>query len=103
MSRLLERANQSNQSNQRDEQPQRCNAKGALPTCPRRESNPHLRFRKPSFYPLNYGDKWIFEFRFSNADCPELSIEVSNRTPNRLRSEILTAHSEFRLPVRSSG
>jgi hypothetical protein len=24
--------------------------------CPRRESNPHLRFRKPSFYPLNYGD-----------------------------------------------
>ena len=25
--------------------------------CPRRESNPHLRFRKPSFYPLNYGDK----------------------------------------------
>ena len=25
-------------------------------TCPRRESNPHLRFRKPPFYPLNYGD-----------------------------------------------
>src|SRR6266404_474700 len=25
-------------------------------SCPRRESNPHLRFRKPSFYPLNYGD-----------------------------------------------
>jgi hypothetical protein len=24
--------------------------------CPRRESNPHLRFRKPPFYPLNYGD-----------------------------------------------
>jgi hypothetical protein len=23
---------------------------------PRRESNPHLRFRKPLFYPLNYGD-----------------------------------------------
>src|SRR5438270_14097310 len=23
---------------------------------PRRESNPHLRFRKPPFYPLNYGD-----------------------------------------------
>ena len=22
---------------------------------PRRESNPDLRFRKPSFYPLNYG------------------------------------------------
>src|SRR5438105_10775651 len=24
--------------------------------CPRRESNPHLRFRKPPFYPLNYED-----------------------------------------------
>ena len=24
---------------------------------PRRESNPHLRFRKPPFYPLNYGDE----------------------------------------------
>ena len=24
---------------------------------PRRESNPHLRFRKPPFYPLNYGDR----------------------------------------------
>ena len=24
--------------------------------CPRRESNPDLRFRKPSFYPLNYRD-----------------------------------------------
>jgi hypothetical protein len=23
---------------------------------PRRESNPHLRFRKPPFFPLNYGD-----------------------------------------------
>src|SRR5438477_12267626 len=23
---------------------------------PRRESNSHLRFRKPPFYPLNYGD-----------------------------------------------
>lgn len=25
------------------------------PSYPRRESNPDLRFRKPSFYPLNYG------------------------------------------------
>lgn len=24
--------------------------------CPRRESNPHRRFRKPMFYPLNYED-----------------------------------------------
>jgi hypothetical protein len=27
-----------------------------LSPCPRRESNPDLRFRKPSFYPLNYKD-----------------------------------------------
>jgi hypothetical protein len=25
----------------------------------RRESNPHLRFRKPLFYPLNYGNKYL--------------------------------------------
>jgi hypothetical protein len=35
----------------------------------RRESNPHLRFRKPPFYPLNYGNNGIFDFRFSIADC----------------------------------
>ena len=29
--------------------------------CPRRESNPHLRFRKPPFYPLNYEDKLLIE------------------------------------------
>ena len=45
--------------------------------CPRRESNPHLRFRKPSFYPLNYGDDEICEVRFANADCPA----PSNETP----------------------
>jgi hypothetical protein len=28
-------------------------------TCPRRESNPDLRFRKPSFYPLNYKDSCL--------------------------------------------
>ncbi len=26
---------------------------------PRRESNPNLRFRKPSFYPLNYKGKYV--------------------------------------------
>ncbi len=30
--------------------------------CPRRESNPDLRFRKPSFYPLNYGDVEISNY-----------------------------------------
>src|SRR6266513_956238 len=35
----------------------------------RRESNPHLRFRKPLFYPLNYGNSDNSDFRFSIADC----------------------------------
>src|SRR2546422_27381 len=35
---------------------------------PRRESNPHLRFRKPPFYPLNYGDEVIYDWRFSIVD-----------------------------------
>ena len=34
--------------------------------CPRRESNPHLRFRKPLFYPLNYGDSWDAEQALGN-------------------------------------
>jgi hypothetical protein len=46
---------------------------------PRRESNPHLRFRKPPFYPLNYGD-WSeiryqisevrFQIQIATLDCP---------------------------------
>ena len=35
----------------------------------RRESNPHLRFRKPLFYPLNYGNSDICDFRVSIGDC----------------------------------
>ena len=34
--------------------------------CPRRESNPHLRFRKPSFYPLNYEDS-LFPISYINS------------------------------------
>jgi hypothetical protein len=32
-----------------------------------------FRLRTPSFYPLNYGDKWIGAVRFANADCPAAS------------------------------
>src|ERR1700676_130182 len=39
-----------------------------LSSCPRRESNSHLRFRKPPFYPLNYGDGEISDFRLQIAD-----------------------------------
>src|SRR5205807_6020676 len=43
----------------------------------RRESNPHLRFRKPPFYPLNYGNNDIFDFRFSIADCKQQKADGS--------------------------
>src|SRR6266404_5744213 len=59
---------------------------------PRRESNPHLRFRKPLFYPLNYGDTsaskklegrsgksrdQIFDFRFQFGKFPhEACLEI---------------------------
>src|SRR5437588_7941034 len=36
--------------------------------CPRRESNPHLRFRKPLFFPLNYGDHEIYDCRLAICD-----------------------------------
>src|SRR6267143_2815768 len=36
--------------------------------CPRRESNSDLRFRKPLFFPLNYGDTSISDFRSSIAE-----------------------------------
>ena len=39
-----------------------------IASCPRRESNPHLRFRKPPFYPLNYEDGAISDFRSRIAD-----------------------------------
>jgi hypothetical protein len=35
---------------------------------PRRESNPHLRFRKPPFYPLNYGDDDLERINGLNED-----------------------------------
>ena len=46
----------ANQSNLRTELPLSWPTLGHAVLCPRRESNPHLRFRKPLFYPLNYGN-----------------------------------------------
>ncbi len=36
-----------------------CDLQRYFMKCPRRESNPHHRFRKPAFYPLNYGDFFL--------------------------------------------
>src|SRR5439155_8383860 len=41
---------------------------------PRRESNPHLRFRKPLFYPLNYGDNKEGESKKDEGRSPESGI-----------------------------
>src|SRR5438477_5084707 len=47
--------------------------------CPRRESNPHLRFRKPPFYPLNYGDRnQRSEVRCQRSECESSRIYVSS-------------------------
>ena len=46
----------ANQSNLRFELPSSWPTLWSFELCPRRESNPHLRFRKPPFYPLNYED-----------------------------------------------
>src|SRR5947208_8545823 len=46
----------ANQSNLRFEPPLSWPTLWHTMQCPRRESNPHLRFRKPLFFPLNYGE-----------------------------------------------
>jgi hypothetical protein len=60
---VSERA-RANQSNLRIDGHCRCHFSWDVLPCPRRESNPHLRFRKPSFYPLNYGDNGFSSFDF---------------------------------------
>jgi hypothetical protein len=56
---------------------------------PRRESNSHLRFRKPPFYPLNYGDNDIYDCRFSICDFKaktvhsRLQMSVTISVPDR--------------------
>jgi hypothetical protein len=71
-----------------------CRPTTKLPTiwhiaeCPRRESNPHLRFRKPPFYPLNYGDKSISDFRSRTADFKSgtLALALSKDSAANLRA-----------------
>jgi hypothetical protein len=51
----------------------------------RRESNPHLRFRKPPFYPLNYGN-WnqMSEVRDQNVSLAEFKVSTPKfRRPAR--------------------
>ena len=52
-----------NQSKPKLERVPECPRLTGLKNRSRRESNPHLRFRKPLFYPLNYGNK-IFISRY---------------------------------------
>jgi hypothetical protein len=44
--------------------------------CPRRESNPHLRFRKPSFFPLNYGDQQLEKEFTDKANMSKLLVLI---------------------------
>jgi hypothetical protein len=59
---------------------------------PRRESNPHLRFRKPPFYPLNYGDVFP-EIRYR---ISEVRFQITIGTPRRNR---MSRRLLARLPV----
>ena len=57
---------------------------------PRRESNPHLRFRKPPFYPLNYGDmselrRQISDIRFQISIMPFKTDVALNDTCRKRR------------------
>src|ERR1700726_722555 len=50
----------------------------------RRESNPHLRFRKPLFYPLNYGNLWKDEGRRMKYENPAAFAEPTASQGNLL-------------------
>ena len=61
-----------------------------MQTRPRRESNSHLRFRKPPFYPLNYGDRLLrivdFGLRIGESDL-RLSRQAERGGYNKLQGD----------------
>src|SRR5438874_7476079 len=67
--RRLSEREKANQSKPKLKHVPECQRLTGLKNRSRRESNPHLRFRKPSFCPLNYGNSDNCDFRFSIADC----------------------------------
>ena len=85
----------ANQSNLRFEPPLSWPTLWHTMQCPRRESNPHLRFRKPPFYPLNYEDKVQF-FLVVSPVCVTLSVACQKN------EAIITGNSGLRRWDRTS-
>jgi hypothetical protein len=86
----------ANQSNQRVELCFRFQFSWRVLPCPRGESNSHLRFRKPPFYPLNYEDFWIFDFRFAIFDCPA---ELASGPTSNIQLEDAHTRDTHHLPT----
>src|SRR5207302_10770154 len=61
-------------------------------TRPRRESNPHLRFRKPLFYPLNYGNNDLERINGLNGDGQDTLATPSDFSRDQLRARLSAAY-----------
>src|SRR3989440_12263115 len=57
----------------------------------RRESNPHLRFRKPLFYPLNYGNNDLERINGLNGDGQDTLATPSDFSRGQLRARLSAA------------
>src|SRR5438552_419549 len=58
----------------------------------RRESNPHLRFRKPLFYPLNYGNNDLERINGLNGDGQDTLATPSDFSRDQLRARLSAAY-----------
>src|SRR5438477_5551664 len=57
----------------------------------RRESNPHLRFRKPPFYPLNYGNNDLERINGLNGDGQDAVAVRGDFSSGKLRTRLSAA------------
>src|SRR5437868_1353902 len=94
----------ANQSNLRTELPLSLPTLWHVGLCPRRESNPHLRFRKPSFSPLNYGDQSISDFRSRTADFKRrtLALALCRKSAANWRGEAMLCRARIALDAAQS-
>jgi hypothetical protein len=61
----------------------------------RRESNPHLRFRKPLFYPLNYGNNDVERINGLNGDEQDTVAVRGDFSRGQLRARLSAAGQCF--------
>ena len=78
-----------------------------MPEYPRGESNSHLRFRKPPFYPLNYGDDVKGKSKKEERRSPEI---MDQKTEGKIQMsycelanpDLRPEHFRVRAPAASS-